>query len=228
MAGFQDKKIKRNRTMATEEEEEKDIDYGEEEDEETSSHSKGVGSSLFGTKQNKVQPKVFLIAIGVVVFLVAGFVGFSVLGNSAKNNTPEDTPLVEQQEPEIQPNQTSPATQEPVEEKKEQEPSVAPFNEDMPTNPETPVWAMASVAMVKDFCNYEKKRSVTGNGLELYWLDCVYKEMPYVIQVKYETYNLLDSKGIVPIIGEKVITTDGVEIITYMSVDTDYLKRMNK
>lgn len=73
-----------------------------------------------------------------------------------------------------------------------------------------------------DFVNYKKYRTVTGTGVELYWLDVVYKERSYTITVPFKVYKELDDVGIVPVTMEVLVLTDNSEIISYMEVNTDY------
>lgn len=76
-----------------------------------------------------------------------------------------------------------------------------------------------------DFVNYTKYRSVTGEGTEIYWLDAVYKDRPYTIITSYQVFRTLDSSGIVPVNVEKVTLKDGEEIVTSITIKTDYDKK---
>lgn len=73
-----------------------------------------------------------------------------------------------------------------------------------------------------DFVNYTKYRSVTGEGTELYWLDATYKDRPYTIVVSYQVFRTLDNSGIVPVNVETVTLKDGEQIVTSISIKTDY------
>lgn len=176
-----------------------------------------------------------VIGIAVIIVVIAGiFIFTSLQSNNNTNSIPDVT--AEGDAATNQPNQVNgepnnvsstgtmdtPVT-EPVTSGEE---NVAPFDADVTNSQTNPVWIYSDSKQGKDFCNYEKHRSVMGNGLELYWLDCTYKDMPYKIQVDFETYALLDTRGIVPIILERTITDAEVEIITCMTVDVDYLKRV--
>lgn len=85
---------------------------------------------------------------------------------------------------------------------------------------------------ITDFVNYTKRRGTWGGGLELYWLDCTYKNAKYVIQVPFQYYKELDETGIVPVKMEvlqvKQPTGETLIIISYMSLDEATLKNLLK
>ena len=83
-------------------------------------------------------------------------------------------------------------------------------------------YAVSRIDTKDDFVNYKKYRTVTGTGVELYWLDVVYKERSYTITVPFKVYKELDDVGIVPVTMEVLVLTDNSEIISYMEVNTDY------
>lgn len=74
----------------------------------------------------------------------------------------------------------------------------------------------------QDFVNYTKYRAVTGTGLELYWLEVTYKNIPYKITVPFKIYKELDNVGIVPVTMEVLVLSDNSQIISYMEVNTEY------
>lgn len=208
------------------EEEELDEDEEEEFDEEADASAK--------------KAKVIMMGVAGVAVLLIGFVAFNFVGSlfdkdkdsdkDAGNNEPQqtvvdDTPSKEPNElPSTEPNEDPDSSMYSSDTGTDDK----PYDDGLVRSQVEPIWAYKSAQDVKDFCNYEKHRCVMGNGLELYWLDCTYKDMPYRIQVAYQTYMLLDVKGIVPVIAEEVTTEDGVKILTNMSVDVDYLKRLKK
>lgn len=85
---------------------------------------------------------------------------------------------------------------------------------------------------VIDFVSYTKKRGTWGGGLELYWLDCTYKDNQYVVQVPFKYYKELDDTGIVPVKMEvlyiKEANGDTLSIISYMSLDEETIKTIIK
>lgn len=83
-------------------------------------------------------------------------------------------------------------------------------------------YTVSRIDTKQDFVNYTKYRTVTGTGIELYWLDVIYKDRSYTITVPFKIYKELDDVGIVPVNMEVLILTDNSEIISYMEVNTDY------
>lgn len=88
---------------------------------------------------------------------------------------------------------------------------------------------------VTDFVNYKKHRGTWGGGLELYWLEATYKDIPYIIQIPFKYYKELDDTGIVPVKMEvlRVSVTgssDGSErtIVSFMELDEATLKTLLK
>lgn len=89
-------------------------------------------------------------------------------------------------------------------------------------------YVVSSREVVTDYVNYEKKRGVTSEGLELYWLDVTYKDKPYVIQVPYQTWVNLDSKGTTVVDAEVLNIDDGSQVISYMQLKGDINDIINK
>ena len=89
-------------------------------------------------------------------------------------------------------------------------------------------YVVASREVVTDYVNYEKKRGITSNGLELYWLDVTYKDNPYVIQVPYQTWSNLDSKGTTVVDMEVLNIDDGSQVISYMQLKGDINDIINR
>lgn len=81
------------------------------------------------------------------------------------------------------------------------------------------------ISTTTDFVNYTKYRSVTGEGTELYWLDAIYKDRPYTLIVSYQVFRTLDNSGIVPVNVETVTLKDGEQIVTSITIKTDYDKK---
>lgn len=89
-------------------------------------------------------------------------------------------------------------------------------------------YVVSSREVVTDYVNYEKKRGITSNGLELYWLDVTYKDNPYVIQVPYQTWSNLDSKGTTVVDMEVLNIDDGSQVISYMQLKGDINDIINR
>lgn len=79
-----------------------------------------------------------------------------------------------------------------------------------------------------DFVSYTKKRGVTGDGVELLWLDAEYKGNPYVIQVPFKVWKELDETGIT-VVDMEVLTIDkNLKVISNMKVKDNYKEIMEK
>ncbi len=93
-------------------------------------------------------------------------------------------------------------------------------------------YEVTSIQSAVDFVNYTKRRGTWGGGLELYWLDCTYKDKHYVVQIPFQYYKELDDTGIVPVKMEvlysKQPTGEMLTIISYMSLDEQTLKTLLK
>lgn len=83
-------------------------------------------------------------------------------------------------------------------------------------------YEVSSISFVNDMVNYEKFRATTGEGLELFWLDIIYKEKEYRAQVPYYIYVQLEDKGIIIVNMEVLTLVDGGTMITFMQVVSNY------
>ena len=84
------------------------------------------------------------------------------------------------------------------------------------------VYNVKSRDYVKDFVNYEAKRAIIDEGMELYWLEVTYSGKKYRVQVPFYVFKDLDKTGIC-IVELEVLTLEGGEkIVSYMQVITDY------
>lgn len=81
-------------------------------------------------------------------------------------------------------------------------------------------YKVKNIQTVRDYINYTKYRTVTGTGLEFYWLNATYKENTYIVQVPYQVFKELDDVGITLVDVEVTTLDDGnnSEIVTYMDV----------
>lgn len=83
----------------------------------------------------------------------------------------------------------------------------------IPTN-----YTVLEIEEINDLVAYSKYRAVMGNGLEFYWLEAEYKEMPYIIQVPYAIYSKLDDKGYTAVTMEVLTLDNDKTVITNMKV----------
>lgn len=93
---------------------------------------------------------------------------------------------------------------------------------------------VSQIQSAADFVNYTKYRGTWGGGLELYYLDCTYKNAHYVVQIPFRFYKELDDTGIVPVkmevlrIADSSSTTGYLTIISYMCLDEETLNTILK
>lgn len=81
---------------------------------------------------------------------------------------------------------------------------------------------------VTDFITYTKHRAITGDGIEFYWLEAIYKNQPCKVQVPYSIYSKLDDEGITVVDAEVLTLDNGSQIVTYMSVRKDAKDLLDK
>ena len=84
------------------------------------------------------------------------------------------------------------------------------------------VYNVASRSYVKDFANYEAKRAILADGMEMYWLEIQYKNKPYRCQVPYYVFKDLETTGICVVEIEVLTLEGGEQVISYMQVVTNY------
>lgn len=84
------------------------------------------------------------------------------------------------------------------------------------------VYNVKSRDYVKDFVNYEAKRAIIDDGMEMYWLEVVYNGKHYRVQVPFYVFKDLDKTGICVVELEVLTLEGGEKIISYMQVITDY------
>lgn len=78
------------------------------------------------------------------------------------------------------------------------------------------------IADETDFVNYTKRRGMTGDGVELLWLDAQYKGIPYSVQVPFKIWRELDPQGITVVDMEVMYLESGAKVVSYMSVKPNY------
>lgn len=87
---------------------------------------------------------------------------------------------------------------------------------------------IASIETITDFISYTKKRAVTADGIELYWLDAKYKGKKAKVQVPFKIFKELDPVGVTVVDVEVVkvanedISLPPSEIVTGFTVRSDY------
>lgn len=78
------------------------------------------------------------------------------------------------------------------------------------------------IADETDFVNYIKRRGMTGDGIELLWLEAQYKGIPYTIQVPFKIWRELDPQGITVVDMEVMYLENGAKVVSFMSVKPNY------
>jgi hypothetical protein len=84
------------------------------------------------------------------------------------------------------------------------------------------VYTTASRTYIRDFVNYEAKRAIIDDGMEMYWLEVTYKGKKYRCQVPFYVFKDLDATGICVVNIELLTLEDGGQVISFMEVVTDY------
>ena len=84
------------------------------------------------------------------------------------------------------------------------------------------VYNVKSRDYIKDFANYEAKRAIIDDGMEMYWLEITYNKKKCRCQVPYYVFKDLDKTGICVVEIEVLTLEGGEKIISYMQVVTDY------
>ena len=83
------------------------------------------------------------------------------------------------------------------------------------------VYNVASRDYVFDYVNYEAKRAIMDDGMELYWLDVKYNDKDYRIQVPFLRFKDLKASGICKVQVEVLTLEGGGKIISWMQVVDD-------
>lgn len=90
------------------------------------------------------------------------------------------------------------------------------------------VYEVANRTYVRDFVNYEAKRAIIADGMEMYWLEVVYKDKPYRCQVPFYIFKDLETTGICVVELEVLTLEGGEQIISFMQVVTNYDDLINE
>lgn len=100
------------------------------------------------------------------------------------------------------------------------------FVKDLDGNAVAEKYEIDNIYTTADFISYKKKRAVTDDGVELYWLDSTYRGKKAKVQVSFSVFKELDPEGVVAVDVEitRVKTgTDTIqEIATGFTVRPDY------
>lgn len=87
-------------------------------------------------------------------------------------------------------------------------------------------YTVGEITTVVDFINYTKHRAITADGMELLWLEVDYKGKPYKVTVPFKIYKELDPEGITVVDIEVLNLGNGNQVISHMSVRSDYKKKL--
>ena len=80
-----------------------------------------------------------------------------------------------------------------------------------------------SASWVNDYVNYERKRAIMDDGMELYWLECTYNSKKYRMQIPFYAFKSLDDTGIIEVTMELLNLEGGEKVISYMQPNYDVL-----
>lgn len=183
--------------------------------------------------------KIIIGIIAGILIMLFGFVGFLVFSGNDNDNAQASASLQTNEAPKTE----KPKDEKPKEEKNyptDVNPGVPDiqmgsnmtqnsdtsdpkdFLKDINGNKVPKKYDVARIERATDFIDYTKRRAVTGDGVELLWLDATYKGRKYEVQVPFEVYKELDSSGITVVDVEILHTRGGGTIVSYMNVRKDY------
>lgn len=74
---------------------------------------------------------------------------------------------------------------------------------------------------IKDYVNYETRRAIIDDGMELYWVEATYKGKRYRFQTPFYYFKDLDEAGICKVEMEVLTLEGGAKIISYMQIVED-------
>lgn len=80
------------------------------------------------------------------------------------------------------------------------------------------VYNVKSYNYLFDYVNYEKRRAIMDDGMELYWLDITYHNKKYRCTVPFYVFKSLDTSGITRVKLELLTLDGGEKVISYMRV----------
>ena len=165
------------------------------------------------TEQEKQQPKAkngIVVIIVLVAFVILAFVIFSFAngGDDEEDTSYEVVPTVTPV-PSTEPNSVSQV--DPDE-----------FLDEVEYNEIEENYVVEEITTKRDFINYEKRSATIDSGMEMYWIEVVYEERDYRMQIPYSVYRTMDDKGICIAEIEVCTLAGGGELVTYMSIVENY------
>ena len=80
------------------------------------------------------------------------------------------------------------------------------------------VFTVKDIATVTEYVNYEKRRAVMDEGLELYWVEIVYSNKKYRTTISFDIFRQLNNSGICKVEMEVLTLEGGEKVISYMDV----------
>lgn len=92
------------------------------------------------------------------------------------------------------------------------------FVKDLEGNDVKAVYSYKDRTYIKDHVAYTAKRGIIDDGMEIYWIDVVYKKKKYRVQVPFYYFKDFDDTGICRVEIELLTLDNGSQIISYMQV----------
>lgn len=83
------------------------------------------------------------------------------------------------------------------------------------------VYNVISRDYIYDYVNYTAKRAIIDQGMEMYWLDVVYNDRNYRMQIPFYRFKNMKESGICKVQLELLTLEGGGKIISYMQVVDD-------
>ena len=83
------------------------------------------------------------------------------------------------------------------------------------------VYNVQNKEYIQDYVNYETRRAIIDEGMEMYWLEAVYKGKKYRLQVPFYYFKDLDESGICKVEIELLTLEGGAKVISYMQIISD-------
>lgn len=80
------------------------------------------------------------------------------------------------------------------------------------------VYTVKSRDYIKAHVSYKAKRAIIDDGMEMYWIDVVYKKKNYRVQVPFYYFKDFEDSGICRVEIEVLTLENGGQVISYMQV----------
>lgn len=81
------------------------------------------------------------------------------------------------------------------------------------------MFEVKAITEISDFVTYTKHRAITGEGIELYWLEGKYKGKPCRLTIPYKYFKELPEEGAVICTIEIIQTKEGNKLATHFQFD---------